>query len=226
MEHHQAVLTDLLHGWGLHVPDEIVMATLAFIILAVLAFVGGRKLSVSRPSGRQQVLEVAVGGFTSLLEDTIPHDGRKHLPLLGTLGFFILVSNLFGLVPGMTPPTQSVNITLALAVLSFIYYNQVGIRTVGLRSYLKHLMGPVALIAPLMVPIEIIGHLARNLSLSMRLFGNIFGEHSASGVFYGLFAYLVPLPMMFLGIFASFLQAFIFCLLSMIYIALATEHDH
>ena len=226
MEHHESLLTDGIHalGWTA-VPDEIVMASTVFLLLTTLAIVGGRRLSVERPGGLQQVLEVGIGGFVQLLKDTIPHHARKHLPLLGTFGLFILTSNLFGLVPGLMPPTTSINVTLALALTSFTYYNLVAIREMGLLGHAKHFMGPVLFLAPLMIPIELVAHLARNLSLSMRLFGNIFGEHTATGVFYTfLHGFIVPLPMMFLGLFGSFLQTFIFCVLSMVYIALATEH--
>lgn len=239
MEHHASLWTDLLNGLlGIHVPDEIVMSTLVFLVLATLAIVGGRRWAkktaagyepaesaVTTPGTGQQVAEVAIGGFAGLLEDTIPHHGRRHIRTIGGFGAFILVGNLFGLIPTLTPPTQNISITLGLALISFCYYNAVAVKEVGLVNYLKHFAGPLPAIAIIMIPIELIGHLARNLSLSMRLFGNIFGEHTASGVFYTfLDGFLVPLPMMFLGLFAAFLQAFIFCLLSMIYIALATEH--
>jgi F-type H+-transporting ATPase subunit a len=222
---HVSLWTELLGKVGLHVPDEIVMATLVFLALSALAIIGGRRLSIERPGGLQQLLEVAVGSYVALLDDIIPHRGRRHLALLGTFAAFILTSNVFGLIPSLAPPTASLNITLALAIMSFTYYNAVAVREVGLGHYLKHFMGPVAALAVLMVPIEVVAHVARNLSLSMRLFGNIYGEHAATGVFYGfLGGFLVPVPMMFLGIFGAFLQTFIFCVLSMVYIALATEH--
>ena len=225
MEHHDSIWTELIRGTGINAPDEIVMATLAAVILGVLAIVGGRRLSVERPGHLQQLLEVSVMGIVNLLEDIIPHHARKHLPVIGTFFAFILTCNLFGLIPTLGPPTQSLNITLGLAIMSFLYYNMVGIREIGIGAHLKHLCGPVLFLAPLMFVIELVSHFARNLSLSMRLFGNIFGEHAASGVFQTfLGGFLVPVPMMFMGLFAAFLQAFIFCLLSMVYIALATEH--
>lgn len=221
----QSVWTGLLESAGVSVPDHIVLATISFLVLTVVAVVGSKALSVERPGGLQQLLEVSVSGFIGLLEDTIPHHARRHLRLLGTLAFFILVSNLLGLVPTFGSATANASVTLALALTSFFYYNIVAIREIGVGKHVKHLLGPVLLLAPLMFFIELVSHLARNLSLSMRLFGNIFGEHSASDVFYGFFGgFLVPLPMMFLGLFGSFLQTFIFSLLSMIYIALATEH--
>lgn len=217
--------TLLLEKAGVHLPDHIVLATISFLVLTGIAVVGGRALSVERPGGFQQVLEVAISTFVGLLEDTIPHHARRHLRLLGTLAFFILVSNLLGLIPTFGSATASASVTLGLAVTSFTYYNVVAVKEIGLGKHLKHLLGPVMLLAPLMFVIELVSHLARNLSLSMRLFGNIFGEHSATDVFYNFFGgFGVPIPMMFLGLFGSFLQTFIFSLLSMIYIALATEH--
>lgn len=206
-------------------PSHIVLATLAFLILTVLAIVGTRALSVEKPGGMQQVLEVSVSAFVNLLEDTIPHHARRHLRLLGTIAFFILTCNLLGMIPTFGSATTSVSVTLGLAVTSFVYYNVVAVKEIGLAKHIKHLFGPVLLLAPLMFIIESVSNLARMLSLSMRLFGNIYGEHEATAVFYQFFGgYGLPIPMMFLGLFGSFLQTFIFSLLSMIYIALATEH--
>jgi F-type H+-transporting ATPase subunit a len=216
--------TSLLHDAGMNVPNSIVLATISFLLLTVLALVGGRSLSVERPGGLQQVLEVGVSSFVGLLEDTIPHHARRHLRILGTLAFFILVSNLLGLIPSFGAATSYASITLGLAITSFVYYNVVAVREIGAVKHVKHLFGPVLLLSPLIFVIELVSHFARNLSLSMRLFGNIFGEHSATEEFYGFAAYGLPIPMMFLGLFGAFLQTFIFSLLSMIYIALATEH--
>ncbi len=207
------------------VPDHIILATLGFLLLTGVAIVGGRSLSVDRPGGLQAVLEVIIETFIRLLEDIIPHHARTHLRLIGAMGLFILVANLLGLIPAFGSATTSVSVTLGLAITSFCYYNIVAVREIGIVKHVGHLFGPVLLLAPLMFVIELVSHLARNLSLSMRLFGNIYGEHSATAVFYGFaHGYVLPLPMMFLGLFGSFLQAFIFCLLSMVYIALATEH--
>ena len=225
MEHHVSLWTSLLSQAGLHVPDEIVMVTLVFLLLTLLALVGGRRLSVERPGSLQQLFEVGLGAYAGLIDDTIPHQGRKHLPILATFALFIFCSNLFGLIPTLQPPTASFSVTLGLALVSFTYYNVQGVKASGPFGYAKHFLGPLMILAPLMLPIELVAHVARNLSLSMRLFGNIFGEHTATGVF-GTFAggYLIPLPMMGLGLFGAFLQTFIFCVLSMVYIALATEH--
>lgn len=216
--------TTMLHGAGLNVPNSIVLATISFLVLTLLAMIGSRRLSVESPGGLQQVLEVGVSTFVGLLEGTIPHHARRHMRLLGTLAFFILTSNLLGLIPTFGSATAYASVTLGLAITSFVYYNVVAVREIGAVKHVKHLFGPVLLLAPLIFVIELVSHFARNLSLSMRLFGNIFGEHSATEEFYGFFAFGLPIPMMFLGLFGSFLQTFIFSLLSMIYIALATEH--
>lgn len=226
MEHHGSKFTEALnHALGTHLSDAVVLSTVVFVLLTIVAILGGRSLSLRAPGGIQQVLELVVAGFTRLVEDTIPHHARKHLPIMAAFGAFILVGNLLANVPGMGAPTSNYSVTFALAITSFVYYNQACIREVGLVHYLKHFMGPVLALAPLMFLIEIVGHVARIASLSLRLFGNLYGEHAASGVFYGfLHGYLVPLPLMALGLLAAVLQAFIFCLLSMLYIALGTEH--
>jgi F-type H+-transporting ATPase subunit a len=131
-----------------------------------------------------------------------------------------------GMVPGFFSPTASLNTTGACAVIVVVFTHLIGIKFHGAK-YIKHFMGPVWWLVPLILPIEIIGHLARVLSLSIRLFGNVFGEELVLGILFFLVGlYLAPLPMMFLGLFTGFIQAFIFCLLSMMYFAGAIEHAH
>jgi F-type H+-transporting ATPase subunit a len=139
----------------------------------------------------------------------------------------ILISNLMGMLPSIVaiPPTANLNTTLALALCSFLYYNWIGIRENGLVGHIKHFFGPVLFIAPLMFPIEIISNLARILSLSLRLFGNIFGEEQVSGVIGGLTPWIIPIFLMPLGLLTAFLQTFIFVTLSMIYLGEVTHHD-
>lgn len=223
MEHHDSFITSLLFGEhsGL---DGLVMATVVALFLIGVSFVATRKMSIDAPGGLQQLFELAVGGFTSFAESIIPHGARKHVPVMFTFAAFIFLSNFFGLIPKLSSPSTSYTVTLSLALISFFYYNVVSFKENGIVGHLKHMMGPVALIAPLFFMIELVSHSARILSLSLRLFGNISGEHAASGVFYDIFAYLLPLPMMVLGLFGSCLQAFIFVLLSMVYIALMQEH--
>lgn len=223
MEHHDSIITTLLFGEhsGL---DGIVMATVVALTLMAIAIIGTRKLSIDAPGGLQQFLELAVGGFTSFAESIIPHHARKHVPVMFSFAGFIFLSNFFGLLPKMSSPSTVYTITVSLALMSFIYYNVISFKENGIVGHLKHLWGPVALIGPLFFLIELVSHTARILSLSLRLFGNISGEHAASNVFYDMFPYLLPLPMMVLGLFGSCLQTFIFVLLSMVYIALMQEH--
>jgi F-type H+-transporting ATPase subunit a len=167
----------------------------------------------------QQVFEVLITGLEDLIEDVVGHGfGQRFLPFIMGLAFFIFVGNIFGLFYFVQPPTANPNTTFALSITAFLFYNIIGIKDNGLFKYLKHFAGPLPLLAPLMVPIEIISHLARILSLALRLFGNIFGEHTATGIFFMMFPFLLPWPMMGLGIFGAFLQAFIFIMLTMAYL--------
>lgn len=153
-------------------------------------------------------------------------EGRFVFPLIATLGFFILTCNYMGMIPGFFAPTASLNTTGACAIIVVVFTHIIGVKFHG-PKYIKHFMGPVWWLVPLIFPIELIGHLARVLSLSIRLFGNVFGEELVLGILFFLVGlYLAPLPMMFLGLFTGFIQAFIFCLLSMLYFAGAIEHAH
>ena len=145
--------------------------------------------------------------------------------IIGGFASFIFVSNLFGLFFFLQPPTGNPNTTFGLGLTAFLYYNWQGIKTQGVGHYIKHFMGPMPLLAPLMFPIELIGHFARILSLGMRLFGNIFGEHTATGIFMGMLPFVLPWPMMGLGIFGAFLQTFVFIMLTMVYISGATAAE-
>jgi F-type H+-transporting ATPase subunit a len=180
------------------------------------------------PSDRltlRNIFELFTEIILKFLDDIIGPRGREFLPLVGTLGFFILFSNLLGLVPGFLPPTDNLNTTVACALVVFFATHYYGIKAHGVK-YIKHFLGPVPLLSPLFFIIEVISHLARVLSLSMRLFGNIMADHMLLSL--TLMAPLV-LPLflsplsMFLGVFVSLIQTFIFMLLSMIYISLALE---
>lgn len=153
------------------------------------------------------------------------HEAPIYYPLIGTLFIFILTCNLCGLIPGLLPPTDNLNTTLALGLFVFIYYNFAGIREHGF-SYIKQLMGPVLWLAPLMFFIELSSHLFRPISLAFRLRGNIMGDHAVLGVFSSLAPYVVPVIFYGMGVFVSFIQAFVFTLLTMVYISLAVSHDH
>src|SRR5262245_2021695 len=215
---------------NLPIPTHVVMFLfVVFIAVVVLTFLR-RKLSAESPTTRQQTFEVGVEMVRNLLSDMVGPSGMKHFPVVATFGILILLSNLTGMLPDMIAPTANFNVTLALAITSFLYYNYVGIRENGIVGYFKHFAGPVPniLIMLLMFPIEIISNLARILSLSMRLFGNIYGEEQVSGVISSLMQWVVPALLMPLGLLTSVLQTFIFMVLSMVYLGEVSRHsdDH
>lgn len=229
MEHHTSILYDpvnaLLEPFGAYIPDHVLMALLVFLICAITFPLMSRRLSKENPGTFQQILEVLIGGLKGLLEDIIGHGAAKRfLPITAAFTVFIFISNIIGIFFFLQPPTANLNTTFALALLAFIYFNWIGIRNQGILNYLKHFGGPVWWLAPLMFPIEIIGNFARILSLGMRLFGNIFGEHTATGIFMTI-PFLIPWPMMGLGVFGSILQTFIFVMLTMVYIGGAIAHE-
>lgn len=208
------------------IPEHVTFALVVFLFCALFFPIVGRSFSLEKPGKVQQILELVVEFLNGQLEEIIGHGAKKYLPMVATIGIFILLMNLCGQIPGFASPTSSINVTVGCALVVFLYYNYLGVRKQGLGAYLKHFAGPVPLMAPLMVPIEIISHLARPFSLSVRLFANIFGEHQVVAVFFGLVPFIIPLPIMALGVFASFLQAFIFMVLTMIYIAGAVSEEH
>ena len=211
---------------GVHIiPAHIIMAT--FVLLFCFAFftLVRSRLSMENPGRLQQVVEVAVEFLGDQLEEIIGPSGRKFLNMIGTLGIFILFSNLIGLIPGLVAPTSNINVTAGCAIVVFLYYNLQGIRAQGILKYLKHFMGPVRWLAPLMVVIEVISHIARPFSLTVRLFVNIFAEELLVVVFFGLIPLILPLPFMAYAVFGGMLQAYIFIVLTMVYLAgaVATE---
>ena len=183
------------------------------------------------PPGRttlRNVLEVLLEGLTSMMRDVIGPEWRRFAPIVTTMALFILISNLMGLVPGLTGPTSYIETNLSWALIAFCVYNYAAIRHHG-ASYAKHFMGPVPWLAPLMIPVEIVSHGARLLSLTIRLTANMFADHTlvALGLSFGLgLNFVVPWLFMGLGLFVAFLQAFIFAFLTMIYIGGALEEAH
>ncbi|MGE5341660.1 MAG: F0F1 ATP synthase subunit A [Candidatus Omnitrophota bacterium] len=241
MEKHKYILAEWVNGFlrwaagivGIPVrpdqtllPDHLIMAV--FVTLALIGFfrLTVRHLSVDKPGKMQYFLEVLYQFFRSLVDDVIGHEGRRFIPVLATLGLFIAVSNLVGLIPEMESPTANLNTTAGCALFVFCYYHYVGIRKHGALHYLKSFMGPVWWLAWLFFPIELISHFARPLSLSMRLFGNIFGEDLVIVIIASLVPFIAPLPVMALAVFTSLLQAFIFVMLSTIYLAGAVSEEH
>ena len=232
------------------IPDHILYTWIVMAILVVVAIVATRRVAVV-PTGTQNFMELVLDQFVKELDETIGHGGRRYLPLIATLGLFILVSNLMGLVPGLVAPTANLNTTAACALIVFFTYHVIGVRKQGALNYLKHFAGPVpGPLKPLMFVIEIISHLARPLSLSLRLFGNMAGGHILIAIFFFMMGFdgllgwaltgslggiLIGAPgalvsaafvigfLMPLKILVAFLQAFIFCMLTMIYITGALE---
>ena len=203
----------------------IVFNTLFIVLLlSVLSFLATRRLQVY-PGRLQNVMEVIIDGFHSLLLDTMGHAGKKFFPLIATLGLFILTSNLVGIIPGFESPTANINTNLAMALVVFFSTHVVGIMTHGFK-YVKQFLGPVWRLITLMLPIEVISHLSRPLSLTFRLFGNIAGEDIVLLVVLLLVPLLVPLPIMILMIFTSIVQTLVFMLLAMMYIGGAMEEGH
>jgi len=209
------------------IPDHVVMSLMVMIFLILFFGISSRKLQII-PSKFQSILELIIQGFENLLLEIIGEAGKKYLPLIGTIGLFIFFCNILGLIPGFMSPTSKLNVTLGCALVVFVYYHWQGIKSQGPLKYLKHFTGPIPLLAPLLLPIEIISHFARPLSLSLRLFGNIFAEEMLIVVIVSIIPFLVPLPFMAVAIFTAIIQTFVFVLLSCIYIggAIAHEEEH
>jgi F-type H+-transporting ATPase subunit a len=206
---------------------HLVVVSYSWFVMAMLAlfsFLATRRMNML-PGRFQNVMEAILGGFDDLLVETMGPEGRKFFPLIATLGLYILTSNLLGLLPGFESPTANLNTTVSVAVVVFVMTHVVGIRIHGFK-YVKHFMGPIWWLTPIMMPIEIISHLSRPLSLSVRLFGNIMGEDIVLAVVILLVPFLVPLPVFVLMIFTSVIQTLVFMLLTMMYIAGAMEEAH
>ncbi|MCD6525431.1 MAG: F0F1 ATP synthase subunit A [Desulfuromonas sp.] len=208
----------------LHVGEHVTYTWLVMLMLIAVAFVVSRGIKMV-PSGWQNLMESVIVGIEDLLVETMGPKGKTYFPMIATFALFILVSNLIGLVPGLYPPTANLNTNAALALTVFAMTHIVGIKEHGI-SYLKHFMGPVLALAPLIFIIEIIGHMARPLSLSLRLFGNMYGHEIVLMIFIALVPFLLPVPMMLMGVLVAFIQAFVFTLLAMIYMAGALEEAH
>ena len=193
-------------------------------VLALLSVLATRRMNIL-PGGVQNVMEVVIEGFDNLLVETMGPEGRKFFPLIATLGLYILTSNLLGLIPGFESPTANLNTTASMALVVFVMTHVVGIRMHGFK-YVKHFLGPIWWLAPLMVVLELISHFARIISLSVRLFGNIMGEDKVLAVVVLLVPFLVPLPVFVLMIFTSFIQTIVFMLLAMMYISGAMAEAH
>jgi F-type H+-transporting ATPase subunit a len=243
MEHHASLLAQWLthvlhlarHSWpgfalGAHLSvleryDHLLNAALAALTtMAITTLV--RKNLARIPGPLQQVFESVVSGLKDMINENIAHHGEKYLPFIGTITLFVFFNNFFGLIPALSPGTSNWNVTLGAALVVFAYYNFQGMKEQGVGKYWAHFAGPIWWLAPLMFPLEILGLLSRILSHSLRLFGNIAGEHLVAGIFFGLMPILLPIPMMFLGLFFGLIQTFVFTMLTTIYLSGAVSHEH
>lgn len=197
---------------------------IAMALLFAVGFIVRGRLTLV-PGKLQNVCETVIDGLEQFTINTIGEEGRRFVSLLCTIFLFILTMNIMGLVPGFDAPTANLNTTAALAIFVFLFYNAIGIGRWGF-GYIRHFMGPKAALVPLMLPIELVSHLARPVSLTLRLFGNIRGEELVLVVFFLLAPIISTFPVYFLFLLAKTLQAFIFFMLTMIYLKGALEHAH
>jgi F-type H+-transporting ATPase subunit a len=209
-----------------------VTATLVAAVLVGVGWIARRELASAKdplvPSGRpsaRELFDFVTAFISNMAEGTIGNDGRRYVPFLATFFTFILFANLLGLVPGFAPPTGNFATTFGLGLVSFLAYNYFGYREHGIR-YLKQFVGPIVWLAPLMIVVEGLSHVFRPLSLGIRLFGNMFADHLVLSIFTDLTKALIPVVFYMLGAFVCVVQAFVFTVLSMVYIALAVSHDH
>jgi F-type H+-transporting ATPase subunit a len=233
------------------IPTHVAMEVLAFLIAAIFFLWLKGRISVDRPGGTQQCMEALLAnsmgvGVRDLLEDNVGHDANKYVAMLGSIGIFVLLNNLISLVPTLESPTAQVSVPLGCAIVVFLYYNWTGIVKHGPLGHSKHFLGPVLAMSPIMLPIEIVSNLARLLSLTVRLWVNmlvsetlyilflglmlelsIFLEHLNKAGYIGLIVPLIgPIPFILLHIFVAVLQAFVFTILPVIYVAGAVAEEH
>jgi F-type H+-transporting ATPase subunit a len=208
------------------IPDYVGGEFLVLLILVIGALFLRRNLSVENPGKLQHAMEIFLEFTQNLADEMIGHGARRYVPLIGTLGLFIVICNILGLIPTFITPTASIQVPLGCAVLVFLHYNFQGLRQHGILGYLRHLCGPMMSIAIIMLPTEILSNVLRMLSLTVRLWANMLVGGILEGVFTGLIPIAVPAVFMVLHIFESFLQAYVFMILPALYIGLATAEEH
>jgi len=212
-------------GHFAHSYPHIVYSWVVMIILIVLGFLASKSVSLV-PTKVQNLMEIIISALEEFTIDITGEEGRWLFPLLATIFLYIFTCNIIGLIPGFYPPTASLNTTLSCALIVVLFTHVIGIKYHGVK-YIKHFLGPVWWMVPLIFPIELIGHLARILSLSFRLMGNMMGHELVAGILFALAGlFFAPLPIMVLGIFVALVQAFVFYLLSVMYFTGAIEHAH
>jgi len=229
LEHPYLFLVKLFEWVGLehfaHAYPHVLYSWLVMVLLIVFGSIAVKNLDII-PTKAQNFFEIIVEGLENFMVDITGEEGRWFFPVLCTVFLYIFACNLTGLIPGFFPPTASYNTTLSCAIVVFCFTHFIGIKYHGVKYY-KHFIGPVWWLVPIMLPIELISHSARVLSLSMRLFGNMSGHELVLAILFGLAgAFFVPLPIMAMGIFVAFVQAFVFFMLSIMYFTGAMEHAH
>jgi len=230
--HFGAATTALLSYLGFHpahpnapISNTVAMEVLVCLLLILFFLVVRARLSVDNPGGLQHIVEMTNEFINEQADQVIGHGYERYVPYLTSLGYFILIGNLLGLVPGFESPTADVSVPLGCALTTFFYYQLHGIRHHGWR-YIKQFLGPVGGLAWLMFPIEVVSHVARILSLSVRLFANMFAGDMVTLAFFSLVPILVPVAFLALHLGVALVQAFIFVMLTMVYIGMAVSEEH
>lgn len=229
MEHPYLFFVKLFELIGLghfaHANPHVIYSWVVMAILIGSGFVAAKSIQLV-PGKMQNLFEMMVSALEEFMVDITGEEGRWFFPIIATIFLYVFLGNLIGLIPGFFPPTASINTPLSCALVVFVVTHFIGIKYHG-AGYIKHFLGPIWWMTPLIMPIEIIAHLARVLSLTFRLFGNMMGHELVLGILFALAgAFLAPLPIMALGIFVSLVQAFVFFLLSIIYFNGSMEHAH
>ncbi len=212
---------DPARPWVNFIAMEILVALIIMVMFAVLR----SGLSMDKPGKLQHVWEVIYDFLYGQTHEVIGHDGHKYLAFTGALFIFVLFGNLIGVIPSFESPTMFPAVTAGCAMAAFLYYNIVGVSAQGIGKYLAHFAGPIWYMAPLMIPIEIVSHLARPMSLTIRLYANMLAGEKVTLVFLGLTYLVMPAVFMGLHVFVSLLQAYVFAVLTMIYIGGAVAHE-
>lgn len=205
--------------------DFIVMQFVVVLLLMLVFAILRPRLSADKPSRMQHTFELLYGFVKGQAENQMGHNAHRYLAFFGTIFIFILTSNLIGVVPCFVSPTNFPFVTAGCAITTFLYYNAVGFQAKGVK-YLAHFLGPIWWLAWLMFPIEIISNFARMLSLTVRLYANMFAGEQVTIVFTDLTKFLIPVAFLGLHIFVGVIQAYIFMLLTMVYVGSAVAHDH
>jgi F-type H+-transporting ATPase subunit a len=210
------------HPWENWITMEILVVVILMVLFALLR----SRLSADKPGGFQLTFEAMYNFISGQAHDAVEHGASKYVSFIGTLFIFVLLMNLIGVIPGFESPTMTPAVPAGLAIAVFFYYHAMGVREQGVGRYLVHFAGPMPWLAPLMIPIEFISHLARPLSLTIRLYANMFAGEMVTITFLSLTYLVLPAVFMGLHVFVAFLQAFIFMLLAVIYVSGAVAHEH